>query len=191
MTCYQLTVTGGSGTVVPKGVTFPEAYTKTGTGLGFSIHAPLSSYPMPGPELISGGTEATPQLLTFGKITGAPSAPPAATGGASAAPPAATTPAATAAPSPAASSPASSAPAPAVTSATAVEETQPTPTPSNAASQQPSATVPVAQPTAGTGTGSGSTLGDNFTIDEFVAWLLEVNGEGAQNKRRHARAFRA
>ena len=35
MTCYQLTVTG-SGTLEPKGVTFPEAYSKTGPGLGFS-----------------------------------------------------------------------------------------------------------------------------------------------------------
>ncbi|KAJ4361800.1 hypothetical protein N0V83_010741 [Neocucurbitaria cava] len=80
VTCYQLTVTG-SGTLVPKGVTFPEAYSKTGSGLGFSIHADLSDYPVPGPELIAGGTEATPQLLTFGEISGAP---PVATGGASA-----------------------------------------------------------------------------------------------------------
>ncbi|KAL1797582.1 hypothetical protein ACET3X_004188 [Alternaria dauci] len=71
MTCYQLTVTG-SGTLVPKGVTFPEAYSKTGPGLGFSIHADLDSYPAPGPELIAGGTEATPQLLTFGEIAAAP-----------------------------------------------------------------------------------------------------------------------
>lgn len=77
VTCYQLTVTG-SGTVVPKGVKFPEAYSKTGPGLGFSIHAPLTSYPMPGPDLISSGTSATPQLLTFGKISGSP-----ATGGGS------------------------------------------------------------------------------------------------------------
>lgn len=75
VTCYQLTVTG-SGTLVPKGVTFPSAYSKTGTGLGFSIHADLDSYPMPGPELIASGTEAAPQLLTFGKISGSP-----ATGG--------------------------------------------------------------------------------------------------------------
>ncbi|CBX91667.1 hypothetical protein IAQ61_010965 [Plenodomus lingam] len=74
VTCYQLTVTG-SGTLVPKGVTFPEAYSKTGPGLGFSIHADLSDYPVPGPELIASGTEVTPQLLTFGKITGAPAAP--------------------------------------------------------------------------------------------------------------------
>ncbi|KAH7382208.1 glycosyl hydrolase family 61-domain-containing protein [Pyrenochaeta sp. MPI-SDFR-AT-0127] len=80
VTCYQLTVTG-SGTLVPKGVKFPEAYSKTGPGLGFSIHADLSDYPIPGPALIAGGSEATPQLLTFGEISGAP---PAATGAASA-----------------------------------------------------------------------------------------------------------
>lgn len=74
VTCYQLTVTG-SGTLVPKGVTFPEAYSKTGPGLGFSIHADLSDYPVPGPELIASGTEATPQLLTFGEIAGAPTTP--------------------------------------------------------------------------------------------------------------------
>ncbi|KAH8708532.1 glycosyl hydrolase family 61-domain-containing protein [Phaeosphaeriaceae sp. PMI808] len=71
VTCYQLTVTG-SGTLVPKGVKFPAAYSKTGPGLGFSIHANLDSYPMPGPELIASGTEVIPQLLTFGKIAGAP-----------------------------------------------------------------------------------------------------------------------
>ncbi|RMZ66482.1 endoglucanase II [Pyrenophora seminiperda CCB06] len=74
MTCYQLTVTG-SGTLEPKGVKFPEAYTATGPGLGFSIHADLDSYPAPGPALIAGGTEAKPQLLDFGKISGAPAAP--------------------------------------------------------------------------------------------------------------------
>lgn len=73
VTCYQLTVTG-SGTLVPKGVTFPEAYSKTGPGLGFSIHANLDSYSMPGPELIASGTDATPQLLTFGEISGTPAA---------------------------------------------------------------------------------------------------------------------
>ncbi|KNG51056.1 carbohydrate-binding module family 1 protein [Stemphylium lycopersici] len=108
MTCYQLTVTG-SGTLEPKGVTFPEAYSKDGPGLGFSIHADLESYPAPGPELIAGGTEATPQLLTFGKISGAPAA--TATGGAE-------TPVA----STAASVAASSTPAPASSSAVAEAE---------------------------------------------------------------------
>ena len=81
MTCYQLTVTG-SGTLEPKGVTFPEAYSKTGPGLGFSIHANLDSYPAPGPKLIAGGTEATPKLLTFGTLSDVPAA--TATGGAEA-----------------------------------------------------------------------------------------------------------
>lgn len=72
-----MTVTG-SGTLIPKDtVTFPSAYTKTGPGLGFSIHTNMDSYPAPGPALIAGGTEATPQLLTFGNIAGVP----AATGG--------------------------------------------------------------------------------------------------------------
>lgn len=78
VTCYQLTVTG-SGTLEPKGVKFPEAYTKTGPGLGFSIHADLSDYPVPGPELIASGTDSAPQLLTFGTITGAPAAAKPAT----------------------------------------------------------------------------------------------------------------
>ncbi|KAI4655076.1 uncharacterized protein J4E92_001609 [Alternaria infectoria] len=108
MTCYQLTVTG-SGTLEPKGVTFPEAYSKTGPGLGFSIHADLDSYPAPGPALIAGGTEATPELLTFGELAGAPAA--TATGGAET--PAASTPA---------SAVASSTAAPASTSAAAEAE---------------------------------------------------------------------
>lgn len=57
---------------MPKGVKFPEAYAKTGPGLGFSIHTDMSEYPVPGPALISGGTQATPQLLTFGKLSGSP-----------------------------------------------------------------------------------------------------------------------
>jgi cellulase len=79
VTCYQLTVSG-DGTLVPKGVKFPEAYKTDGPGLGFNIHAPISEYPAPGPALIAGGTEATPQLSTFGELSGAP---PAATGAAS------------------------------------------------------------------------------------------------------------
>ncbi|CAE7013411.1 hypothetical protein CFE70_002370 [Pyrenophora teres f. teres 0-1] len=114
MTCYQLTVTG-SGTLEPKGVKFPEAYTKSGPGLGFSIHADLDSYPAPGPALISGGTEAKPQLLDFGKISGAPAAP--APGGASKAPAAST-----AAPSSATPAKASS---PAATSAMSTPEPAP------------------------------------------------------------------
>jgi cellulase len=121
VTCYQLTVTG-SGTLEPKGVTFPAAYSKTGPGLGFSIHAPLDSYPMPGPELIASGTEATPQLLTFGKISGSP-----ATGG-GASKPASSSKAATPASSTAAAAPASpTAVAGASTTSAGNSTTEPTP----------------------------------------------------------------
>lgn len=135
MTCYQLTVTG-SGTLVPKGVKFPEAYSKTGPGLGFSIHADLSDYPIPGPELIAGGTEATPQLLTFGEISG----PPAATGGASA---------------PAASAPAASAPAATPTKVADVASSTPIPASTSAVAEAASSVAisssvvtPVASSTA-------------------------------------------
>jgi cellulase len=137
-TCYQLTVTG-DGTLEPKGVTFPEAYTKTGTGLGFSIHADLDSYPAPGPALIEGGTEATPSLLTFGKLSGAPAAP--ANGAASKAP-ASKAPASTAA-SVAASSTAvveATSSAAAVSSA-AVEATSAAPVATSAAVETPSSSV--------------------------------------------------
>ncbi|EUC45358.1 carbohydrate-binding module family 1 protein [Bipolaris oryzae ATCC 44560] len=108
VTCYQLTVTG-SGTLAPKGVTFPEAYSKTGPGLGFSIHANLDSYPAPGPKLIAGGTKATPSLLTFGTLSGAPApeadSPADETPVASASSAAASTPAASSAPAATPSSP--------------------------------------------------------------------------------------
>jgi cellulase len=139
MTCYQLTVTG-SGTLEPKGVTFPEAYTKTGTGLGFSIHADLDSYPAPGPELIEGGTEVTPSLLTFGKLAGAPAA--TATGAASKAP--ASTAASVAASSTAAVEATSSAAAVSSVSASSsvvVEATFAVPVATSAAVETPSSSV--------------------------------------------------
>ncbi|KAF1833475.1 hypothetical protein BDW02DRAFT_552564 [Decorospora gaudefroyi] len=138
MTCYQLTVTG-SGTLIPKGVTFPEAYTASGSGLGFSIHSDLSSYPAPGPELIAGGTEATPQLLTFGALSDTPAA--TATGAASETPAASTaasvipssTPAASSAAAPLSTSAAVEAEptsaAPVESSAVASSEAVATPTP--------------------------------------------------------------
>jgi cellulase len=136
VTCYQLTVTG-SGTLEPKGVTFPAAYSKTGPGLGFSIHAPLDSYPMPGPELIASGTEATPQLLTFGKISGSP-----ATGG-GASKPASSSKAAAPASSTAAATPASStAVAGAITTPAGNSTTEPTAAPVEPSSA-PTLTPPV------------------------------------------------
>jgi cellulase len=146
MTCYQLTVTG-SGTLEPKGVTFPEAYTKDGQGLGFSIHADLDSYPAPGPALIEGGTDVAPSLLTFGKLSGAPAA--TATGAASMAP--VSTAASVAASSTAAVEAASSvvvvssaaveASSTAVVSSAAVEATSAAPVATSAAVVTPSASV--------------------------------------------------
>lgn len=124
VTCYQLTVTG-SGTLAPKGVTFPEAYSKTGPGLGFSIHANLDSYPAPGPKLIAGGTTATPSLLTFGTLSGAPA--PVAGAPADEAPVASAS-------SAAASTPAASS-TPAATPSSSVEDAKP-----SAAPTEPSAT---------------------------------------------------
>jgi len=125
MTCYQLTVTG-SGTLEPKGVKFPDAYTATGPGLGFSIHADLDSYPAPGPALIAGGTEAKPQLLDFGKISGAPAAAPA--------------------PSSASKAPAASTAASSSTSA-AVEAAPSSATPAEVSSPAATPAVPTAEPT--------------------------------------------
>jgi cellulase len=141
MTCYQLTVTG-SGTLEPKGVTFPAAYTATGPGLGFSIHADLDSYPAPGPALIEGGTEATPSLLTFGTLSGAPAAAPAAsaTGAASKAP--ASTAASGAASSTAAVKASSAAAvSSAVASSAAVEATSAAPVATSVAVETPSSSV--------------------------------------------------
>ncbi|OAK99234.1 hypothetical protein IQ06DRAFT_306352 [Phaeosphaeriaceae sp. SRC1lsM3a] len=131
VTCYQLTVTG-SGTATPKGVKFPEAYSKTGPGLGFSIHAPLDSYPMPGPELISSGTEATPQLLTFGTITGSPS-----TGGG------ASKPSSTKAAAPASSTAAAASATSAAAVTTPAGNATAVPTTTAAAPAQPTLTPPV------------------------------------------------
>ncbi|KAJ4292400.1 hypothetical protein N0V90_009062 [Kalmusia sp. IMI 367209] len=185
--CFQLTVTG-SGSLVPTDtVTFPSAYSKTGPGLGFSIHAPLESYPIPGPALIEGGTEATPQLLTFGTIEGAPAA--------TAKPSTATKPASSAA---SATSVASSAPASqtsAVATPTAVAETPATQEPASSSAPTaaaPTATAPTA--TAPTTTPSNPSVEKKYTISEFIAFLEEADAadsSAASKKiRRHARAFR-
>ena len=142
VTCYQLTVTG-DGTATPAGVKFPEAYSKTGEGLGFSIHADLSEYPAPGPALYARGTKVDPQLLTFGEISGVPKA----TGGASA--PAAS---ATVAPSSkvAVASSAAATSAAATSAAPASSAAAETPVASSAAASKPAATSAAASSVAAT-----------------------------------------
>ncbi|KAL2171214.1 hypothetical protein VTG60DRAFT_3525 [Thermothelomyces hinnuleus] len=56
MSCYQITVEGGSGTANPPTVKFPGAYSANDPGILVNIHAPLSSYTAPGPAVYAGGT---------------------------------------------------------------------------------------------------------------------------------------
>ena len=174
VSCYQLTVSG-SGTLKPTDtVTFPDAYSKTGPGLGFSIHAPLDSYPVPGPALIEGGTEATPQLLTFGTIKDTPAA--------TAAPPTATKPASSAASA-----------TPTVTAAPAsssAAQTSAAAEPTSAAEASAVPSSPAAAPTAAPSSPAAGAE-KKYTIAEFIAFLEEADSADASSKsRRHARAFR-
>ncbi|ORY64192.1 glycosyl hydrolase family 61-domain-containing protein [Pseudomassariella vexata] len=61
MSCYQLTVTGGSSTAaVPAGVSFPGAYKASDPGILFNVHAKVASYVNPGPTVVAGGVNKTP-----------------------------------------------------------------------------------------------------------------------------------
>ncbi|KAF3932464.1 Endoglucanase-4 [Dactylella cylindrospora] len=64
MSCYQLTVTGGSGSV-PAGVSFPGAYAASDPGIQINIYQSLSTYIAPGPTVISGGATKSPNVLTW------------------------------------------------------------------------------------------------------------------------------
>lgn len=64
VTCYQLTVTGGSGSLPGGGVRFPGAYSASDPGIGVSIHGDLSNYIVPGPAVIDGGTVVTAGSMT-------------------------------------------------------------------------------------------------------------------------------
>lgn len=57
MTCYQLTIEGSEGGTLPTGVKFPGAYSGSDPGLTANIHAQLTDYQAPGPDVIPGGTE--------------------------------------------------------------------------------------------------------------------------------------
>ncbi|KAI0205666.1 fungal cellulose binding domain-containing protein [Astrocystis sublimbata] len=59
MSCYQLTVSGGSGTSVPSGVKLPGAFKASDPGIQVNIHAPMSKYVNPGPAVIEGGVTKT------------------------------------------------------------------------------------------------------------------------------------
>ncbi|KZL82501.1 fungal cellulose binding domain-containing protein [Colletotrichum incanum] len=59
MTCYQISVTGGTGTAKPATVSFPGAYKASDPGIGVNIHAKLSSYVVPGGTVASIGITKT------------------------------------------------------------------------------------------------------------------------------------
>lgn len=55
----QLTLTGG-GSNTPATVKFPGAYKANDPGIQINIHAAMSSYTIPGPAVIAGGTTVIP-----------------------------------------------------------------------------------------------------------------------------------
>ncbi|KXH66036.1 fungal specific transcription factor [Colletotrichum salicis] len=59
MTCFQLSVLGGTGTAKPATVSFPGAYKASDPGIAVNIHAKLSGYTVPGPAVASIGTTKT------------------------------------------------------------------------------------------------------------------------------------
>ncbi|WYZ35846.1 hypothetical protein EsH8_X_000493 [Colletotrichum jinshuiense] len=59
MTCYQISIQGGTGTANPATVSFPGAYKATDPGIAVNIHAKLSNYVVPGPAVASIGTTKT------------------------------------------------------------------------------------------------------------------------------------
>ncbi|KAI0484469.1 lytic polysaccharide monooxygenase [Xylariaceae sp. FL0804] len=58
MSCYQITVSGGSATAtLPSGVLLPGAYAASDPGILINIHAAMSTYADPGPTVIAAGTQ--------------------------------------------------------------------------------------------------------------------------------------
>ncbi|KAI0403464.1 fungal cellulose binding domain-containing protein [Xylaria palmicola] len=58
MSCYQITVSGGSGTL-PAGVSLPGAFKASDPGIQVNIHAKMSNYVNPGPAVVPGGLTKT------------------------------------------------------------------------------------------------------------------------------------
>ncbi|KAH9232373.1 carbohydrate-binding module family 1 protein [Colletotrichum gloeosporioides 23] len=56
MTCYQISISGGTGTAKPSTVSFPGAYKASDPGILVNIHSKLSGYVVPGGSVASIGT---------------------------------------------------------------------------------------------------------------------------------------
>ncbi|KAF9739813.1 hypothetical protein PMIN06_004907 [Paraphaeosphaeria minitans] len=82
------------------------------------------------------------------------------------------------------SAPASSAPA-----ATATTPSSSTPAATSAGASATSAAAEVPSPSATGSAGSGSTLPEEFTVQQFIAWLKTETGTASKKARRHSRAF--
>ncbi|KAL0933979.1 endo-beta-1,4-glucanase D 5 [Colletotrichum truncatum] len=59
MTCYQISVTGGTGTAKPATFNFPGAYKASDPGILVNIHSKLSGYVIPGGAVASIGSTKT------------------------------------------------------------------------------------------------------------------------------------
>lgn len=180
--CGQIKVTGSGSASLPSGVAFPGAYSASDPGVLCNIYggevkctaSGSAGYDVPGPKVWDGASSGSAPAPAP-----ASSAAPIASVTASAAP-VSSAPAATSAPAaPVSSAPAATAPA------------APAPTIGSGYETAPSATQPAAQPTAtteaGSGSDSGSTLPEQFTISEFISWLETKTGSATA--KRFARAF--
>ncbi|KAF2235828.1 lytic polysaccharide monooxygenase, partial [Viridothelium virens] len=49
--CAQLKISGGSGSAMPAGVSFPGAYKDSDPGVHFNLYGSFSTYPVPGPTV--------------------------------------------------------------------------------------------------------------------------------------------
>ena len=169
--CGQIKVTGsGSASLPSTGVDMTKAYSATDAGVLFDIYSGKTEYPIPGPAVWDGASSSSGST-TPSKAADASSA-------------AATSAAATSA-APASSAAATSAAAEATPTASETAAA------TSAAATSAAATSAAATPTPTSGSGSGSsTLPEEFTIQEFIAWLKETTGAtGASKARRHARSF--
>ncbi|KAF9697811.1 hypothetical protein EKO04_004152 [Ascochyta lentis] len=167
--CGQIKVTGsGSASLPAEGVDMTKAYSASDPGVLFDMYSGATTYEMPGPKVWDGAS-------------GSGSATPSKTAAASSA--AATSAAATSAAAPASSAAATSAAA----EATPVQSEAAT---SAAATSAAATSAAAPAPSATQGSSSGSALPEEFTIQEFIAWLKETTGStGASKTRRHARSF--
>ncbi|EWC43572.1 hypothetical protein DRE_01459 [Drechslerella stenobrocha 248] len=64
VSCYQLTITGGTGSL-PATVKFPGAYSNSDPGILVNIYQSLSTYIAPGPTVIPGGATKSPNVQSF------------------------------------------------------------------------------------------------------------------------------